>query len=280
MNSRLGKTPQHSPLPTKQTPGRIAKISKSSPPPTSANVQKSEIQIEKGKGKSKEKFSFDDDSSSNEGFEEDDDPSDYGVSSKSLGKSPPSDLKSKNSQLIEDIKEVLDSSSDDEDLPPKKPTPPQPSKSSENLAKAMDPSSFLTAELPLPPPPASIPVDNVSNHVRDLAVNDGTENQHGYSYKFNSDSAAVKHYHHTGEINEYMNVAMTAQLEKAELGVVWKKTFMGITTNIYGGSKILTLKHINQLEAVRCTCIITNPCLECFYPFRRFPRHTNVMIGN
>jgi hypothetical protein len=111
-------------------------------------------------------------------------------------------------------------------------------------------STSLTADISSP----------ITNHIRDLEVNDrpsssvpaiiGASSSSSVP-SLRGDSTALRHYQQTGEVNEYLNASMTAEALKAELAVTWKKTFMGITTNIYGGSKILTMKHINQLESVR-----------------------------
>jgi hypothetical protein len=131
----------------------------------------------------------------------------------------------------------------------------------------------------------------ISNHIRDLEVNDrpsssvpgiiGASSSSSFVPNLRSDSAALRHYQQTGEVNEYLNASMTAEALKAELAVTWKKTFMGITTNIYGGSKILTMKHINQLEAVRIILFVALifPLLPYSF-FRFYLQLINVMIGN
>lgn len=63
-------------------------------------------------------------------------------------------------------------------------------------------------------------------------------------------ASSVRHYDQTGEINEALNAAVTAAQEKAELEEIVYKTYMDVTTKVYGGSKILTPEQILQLEEV------------------------------
>ena len=52
------------------------------------------------------------------------------------------------------------------------------------------------------------------------------------------------------EMSEARNSSITRAKEKEELQQVVPKVLMGITTHVRGGSKILTAKHIEQIEAV------------------------------
>lgn len=48
--------------------------------------------------------------------------------------------------------------------------------------------------------------------------------------------------------NEQLNAQLSAALEAAERSVTWKKSNMGVTSSVFGASKILSMKHVDQLE--------------------------------
>lgn len=92
----------------------------------------------------------------------------------------------------------------------------------------------------------------MSDRMNDIAVNDALDEHRptitsSVPY-FNRESQAVRHYEQSGEINEYLNASLSEEMAKAEIAILWKKSFMGITTNIFGGSKILLPSQIDELE--------------------------------
>eukprot|EP01039_Chlorochromonas_danica_P002562 gene2562-2804_t len=50
--------------------------------------------------------------------------------------------------------------------------------------------------------------------------------------------------------NDKLNAKLSAAMEATEMAQNWTKTISGVTTTIYGASKILSAKHIEQLESV------------------------------
>jgi hypothetical protein len=211
-----------------------------------------------------------DDSSSEEGFNE----SDLGALSSKNSSPEKKTVQTKNSELIDNITQALDSSSDGEaeeqilqlgnnKLDEKKSQLEQLSERNTS-SESHKPSSKSTGT-PAP--------DTVANHLRDFPVNDSVDSGRGTISssmpRYNLDSSTFRHYEKTNDMNEYLNTSLAQEMQKAELSVVWKKTFMGISTHIYGGSKILTPKHIDMLES---SLPATHQCYDwkLVYRYRNF----------
>lgn len=62
--------------------------------------------------------------------------------------------------------------------------------------------------------------------------------------------------------NDKLNAKLSAAMEATEMAQNWTKSNSGVTSTIYGASKILSAKHIEQLESVST---VQSECLDCFY---------------
>jgi hypothetical protein len=215
-----------------------------------------------------------DDSSSEEGFNE----SDLGALSSKNSSPEKKSAQTKNSEVIDSITQALDSSSDEEaeeqifqklgnnnKLDEKKSQSEQLSERKPS-GESHRPSNKSTG---------NTATDTVANHLRDMPVNDSVGSGRGTISssmpRYNLDSSTFRHYEKTDNMNEYLNTSLAQEMQKAELSVVWKKTFMGISTHIYGGSKILTPKHVDMLESAL-------PATHQCYDWKLVYRYRNIVI--
>jgi hypothetical protein len=68
---------------------------------------------------------------------------------------------------------------------------------------------------------------------------------------------------YTAQMSEARNAELTRAHDSEELNEVLHKCLSGIRTAVYGGSKILSAKHIEQIEAVSILWSISNFLFMC-----------------